>query len=266
MSKSYEAVIEGKKRRVLGFDEAGKNLYLDKGQRYAFERLNFTPPGAPDEPSGDIFGWPLLEAVRLQPWQGDWKWNDENETLCAWVEAQFKAQNKHPDSPEYFKRAVVKATLNGVRASLQGQIRGVVWFKHDDGADGWNTPVLLKSFRALPVNTDAEVAAESSKGKIPRTARSVTRFENDFSIAKILQKNGEDISVTVEQELRNLIKTIINAGGSTPRTQLRTGKGDTWQPEKLLTSKAAISLINAGLLGKRKTGRTVTYWAKEQAE
>ena len=89
-AKSYEATIEGHKRQVTDFDEQG-NLVVADGQRYIFERLNFNPPGQPpDEPAGDILGWPLLEAVRLQQWQGDWKWNDEPITLTKWIESELQ--------------------------------------------------------------------------------------------------------------------------------------------------------------------------------
>ena len=148
-NEPVEPVIEGRKRAVLGFDKPGKILELANGQRYVFERLN--PPGQPPgEPSGDIFGWQLLEAVKLQPCQGDWKWNDEEKLLSKWVDAEFcNAGNRHKNSPEYFKRAVAKAKLNALPPAAQVQVRGVAWFEHDDGAGGWNTPVLLKGFREI---------------------------------------------------------------------------------------------------------------------
>lgn len=93
------------------------------------------------------------------------------------------------------------------------------------------------------------------------------RFENDFSLARIPQPGGEPLPITIEQELQALLKRIIEAGGQIPRTKLREGKADNYQPEKLLRSKAAKALLKAGLLGSHNpSGRTTVYWAKLQSD
>ena len=90
------------------------------------------------------------------------------------------------------------------------------------------------------------------------------RYENDFSVAVIYQRKGEPLRLTIEPELRSLVKRIIAAGGNIPRIELRKDKTDTFQPEKLLRSKTAKSLLKAGLLGCQRTGRTTVFWAKIQ--
>jgi len=98
-----------------------------------------------------------------------------------------------------------------------------------------------------------------------RPAKPVARFENDYSVAMIPKKSGKETPLTIEPELLALIKKIITAGGNLPRTQLRNGKSDTYQPEKLLMSKAAKALIKAKLLGTNKSGRITVFWAKQRA-
>jgi hypothetical protein len=177
--------IEGHKRQVTGFDEQG-NLVLADGKRYTFERLNYKPSGQPpDEPDGDIFGWPLLEAVRLQQWQGDWKWNDEPLTLTKWMESELQNLcDKRGIPPEqrteqikisallrvnpgelhlhYMTRAIVNSRLKHLPDAIREQVNGVAWFGHDDGAGGWNTPILLKSFRLVASNASPKAEAAKS--------------------------------------------------------------------------------------------------------
>ena len=105
-----------------------------------------------------------------------------------------------------------------------------------------------------------------ARPKKARQPKPVARFENDFSVALIPQKNGKEKPITIEPELLALIMKIITAGGNMPRTKLRKGKSDSYQPEKLLMSKAAKSLIKAKLLGTNKTGRATVFWAKQRAE
>jgi hypothetical protein len=104
---------------------------------------------------------------------------------------------------------------------------------------------------------------KTEMAEIRKPAKPVARFENNFSVAMIPQKSGKEEPLTIEQELRDLIEKIIGDGGNMPRTKLRSGKSDTYQPEKLLQSKVAKRLIKAGLLGKSKSGRTTVFWAKE---
>jgi hypothetical protein len=128
--------------------------------------------------------------------------------------------------------------------------------------------VGLENISLQPANPVIE-AAKPAKKKAAKVHRSnpVAKFENDFTIAVIPQKRGKLARLTVEAELRKLIKEIVQAGGSKPRTELRKGKSESWQPEKLLESKTAKALIEAKLLGKdQKSGRTVVYWAREDAK
>jgi hypothetical protein len=92
------------------------------------------------------------------------------------------------------------------------------------------------------------------------------RFERDFSIVVIPQPKGEPLSVAIEPELQSLLKRIIEAGGRIPRTALRKGKSDTFQPEKLLCSQAAKAIMKARLLGRTTKGRTTVFWAKVEAD
>ena len=96
--------------------------------------------------------------------------------------------------------------------------------------------------------------------------RGGARFENDFSLAVIPQRKGEPLRLNIEPELQSLVKRIIAAGGNIPRTKLRQGKTDTFQPEKLLRSQTAQALVKAGLLGSQRNGRTTVFWAKSQAD
>jgi hypothetical protein len=90
-------------------------------------------------------------------------------------------------------------------------------------------------------------------------------FDNDFSVAVFPQGKGEPFYLTVEPELRSLVKHIMEAGGQIPRTELRMNKPVTYQPEKLLRSRTAKAIVAAGLLGYQRRGRTAVFWAKSQA-
>jgi hypothetical protein len=53
--------------------------------------LNFNQPGRPpDEPNGDIFGWPLLEVAKLRRENGDWLLNDERLVLKEWMRLELQ--------------------------------------------------------------------------------------------------------------------------------------------------------------------------------
>ena len=100
------------------------------------------------------------------------------------------------------------------------------------------------------------------------------RFEDDYQIAVIPTKHkGKELNLSLEPELRTLIKEIIVAGGRLSRKEAiqkftnKHGKANSenYQPEKLFRSKIAITLIKAGLLGTDKASRTSVFWAKVQA-
>ena len=159
---SYEAVIKGEKRQVSGFDE-DENLVLADGQRYIFERLNFNAPGQPaEEPDGDIFGWPLLEVAKLQQWQDDWKWNNEQKPLSQYLKAHQQTRSPHYRTTDAFNRAIVNGILKKLPEVVQKTVRAVAWFKLEDGTGGLNTPILLKSFRPLAKNASPKVEAAKS--------------------------------------------------------------------------------------------------------
>lgn len=183
-AKSYEAMIDGQKRQVIGFGEQGY-LVLADGQRYIFEKLNFNPPGQPPhEPAGDIFGFPLLEVVKLQPCGDGWKWNDEEKLLSQWLEAEGqkidteaqKSSNRLQrmnqlafENTLFVTRSLVKSRLKELPTAIQETVRGVAWFKFDDGMDGIGTPIFLKSFRPLPPSAKPEEA----KGEAPNNIVSI---------------------------------------------------------------------------------------------
>jgi hypothetical protein len=146
----------------------------------------------------------------------------------------------------------------------------------------WGDPIWLTKFQPVAKtnqNLDRLEMASADSAKVPvkalkptkhkanktRQPKQVARFEDDFSIAVIPQKGRADVLLTIENELRDLIKKIVAAGGRQPRTKLRSDKLDTYQPEKLLKSKIAKSLTKAGLLGTSKAGRTTVFWAKPHA-
>ena len=108
------------------------------------------------------------------------------------------------------------------------------------------------------------IAAKNKRQKRAqrRSAKPVARFENDFAVAMIPQKNGVETPLTIETELRELIKKIAEAGGRLPLLKLREGKLENYRPDKLLKSQNAQTLLKIGLLGKTRSGRTTTYWVK----
>jgi hypothetical protein len=126
-------------------------------------------------------------------------------------------------------------------------------------------PAGVKIVPAQPANVPAEAVEPTKKRATKaRQPKPVARFEDDFSIAVIPKNDGTEDLLTIEKELRDLITKIVAAGGRQPRTKLRSGKLDTYQPEKLLKSKVAKSLIKARLLGTSKYGRTTVFWAKQR--
>jgi hypothetical protein len=244
---AYETIIEGQKQTVHGFGEHG-GMVLANGQRCTFERL---PGGS----KLDIFAWKLLEVVRLESLGDDLKWNGE-ESLVQWLAVEQKkagAPMKALEDPEFFKRCRTMSEFR--KLENKDTVRAVAWFDYDDGAGGLATPIFLGSFRLL-----ADDVAH-----VPKATKRIARFENDYSIAMIPQEHGSETPMAIEPELRTLIKTIMEAGGNVPRTTLRNGKSDPYQPEKLLLSKVAKALIRNNLLGTTKSGRTTVFWAKQSA-
>lgn len=120
----------------------------------------------------------------------------------------------------------------------------------DEAKAQWQTEALLKKERKPR----------------QRVSKPSSRFNDDFSVAIIVGRTGKNTPLTIEPELRWLIRRIVEGGGFMPRTKLRNGKSDAYQPEKLLASSAARCLITAGLLGTKKSGRTTVFWAKQVAD
>jgi hypothetical protein len=176
----YKANILGTDGEVRGWTK-DRDLILTNGYEYTFERLSFNPPGQPlDEPNVDIFGWLLLEVAKLRCEDGDWFLNDERLPLKKWMQlelqklytkrgmpAQYRTGGAQITAylraepgelpPQYMTREILDLKLRHLPSAIQEQINGVAWFKHDDGADGWNTPILLKSFREIVSGTRLQV-------------------------------------------------------------------------------------------------------------
>ena len=112
----------------------------------------------------------------------------------------------------------------------------------------------------------AEPKAKATKVKAIKKPNLVARFENDFSLAVIPQRKGEPFPIAIEMELQSFLKRIAEAGGRIARTKLCKDKPDGYQPEKLLRSKIAKSLMAADLLGSETTGRTTVFWLKMPVE
>ena len=268
---SYGAVIEGRKRQVTGFDEQ-RNLVLADGQRYVFELLNFNPPGQQrEEPDGDVFGWPLLEAAKLQQWEGSWKWNDEAPLLSQWLEAaRSKAKGVSGwefSELETFKRSLVKSRLNQLPDAIRTTVRGVAWFKHHDGAGGWYKPILLKSFRLLSSNAKPK----PSKTTRARQPKPVARFEDDFSLAIIPKKSENEDILSLGLELQTMVREIVRANGRLAgpkliaKLKVALKRESNIRPDRWFQSPIAVQLREAGLLDKTGLeGRSVVYLAKEK--
>jgi hypothetical protein len=272
MTKPYEATIEGQKCGVNGFSEQG-NLVLADGQHYTFERLNFNPPGqTAGEPAGDIFGWPLLEVIKLRRESGDWFLNDEPLPLQKWMrlesqrlytrrgipaqyrtlQAQIKASwhRAKPGElhPQYITREILDVELRHLPSAVQEQINGVAWFKHDDGADGWNTPILLKSFRPLPPSAKPEEIAQAAASHLKNAGDAVAKQIR--SVNSELRANTEQLA-EVAQPFREMYKDQRLAGAKADA--LRAGIPELvvdvivsfYHKSKLPTTDALVKYLNS---------------------
>ena len=196
-------------------------------------------------------------------------------------------------------------TLDGLPPETRTKIKGVAWFDECfDSIEGETAeickqeeellnryhgggfkvhpkppakeyrPVLLADFWLASSQPAGEGNVKPSRSKTtrPRQPKPVARFENDFAVAVIPIDRGEELNLSLEPELRSLVKGIISAGGRLSRQDaielFRTKHGkamsENYQPEKLLRSKIATKLMDVGLLGTN-TVRTTTFWAKQQA-
>jgi hypothetical protein len=133
-------------------------------------------------------------------------------------------------------------------------------------ADDSSRPPQKRTRDAVQADGINRTKAQPRTMKRRDKPKPAARFENDFSLAVIPQRKGEPLRLTIEPELQSLLKRIIQAGGSIPRTMLRKDKTDTFQPEKLLRSQTAQTLVKTGLLGSQRNGRTTVFWAKSQAD
>jgi hypothetical protein len=188
--------------------------------------------------------------------------------LDFWKRASLPVKEKK--EPEKFSMIFQEFAIN-----LQGLTAYTKAFA------GWSVPIWLTEFHpaakgnldpagmkivpAQPANVPVKTVKPTKyKAAKARKLKLVARFEKEFSVAIISKKDGKEIPLTIEPELQALVKKIVDAGGNLPRTTLRSGKSDTYQPEKLLKSEVAKSLIKAGLLGTNKSGRTTVFWAKQR--
>lgn len=279
----YRAVILGEEHIVKGW--SGENLFTDRGQ---FVFRPFAKNGRSN--------WPpecrLLEVATVQPaGMGEWLLNGHRLSVL-----QFRSSGKRllgvtqdEDLRIYKQEIRAVAWYLAVSGGSQTAELDIVlddWrraeakeaIKPDAGQIlsrlnslffmGWSPPIWLtglESVPAQPVNVQGENIKPSKVKTQIHPPKTIARFENDFTIAVIPRKNGKVSRLTVEEELRKLVKEIVQAGGNKPRTELRRGKSPSWQPDKLLTSKTATELMKVRLLGKEKNGRTVIYSACESA-
>jgi hypothetical protein len=252
----YPAKVFGEVREVAGWDEK-RRLLLSDGTCFDFTplqepifdytckrllevaRFEWKPVETPNDNEDEIEG----ENIRKKT--GKWLLNGCETPEAAWVM-----------SPAQMTILLAIHETGQPSCDEPNAICAIAWFECGDGAGGWNTPIFLRSFRKIVQNCSARrVAAQ----------KPVSRFEQDFKVAVIARRGGGEQAVTVETELRGLIKKIVEAGGRISRIDLRSGKEPTYQPEKLLESKVAKALIRAKLIGNAKgPGRTVVYWVKPQ--
>jgi len=287
MTYPYQAIIEGTPRKIIDVDAEGKYM-LDGGERLELH----SPKALP------IRSRPLKRVAKLRFDGKDWFLDGEDIKIRC-IDAQTGRRAGREGRTEEQTILELMRILKAVPAADGHEITGAAWFDERAGRVEGETvkdceqrkeflanhggcetieplppadrfmPVLLTDFGRIKRRR----AGNGPHVKFPpsgvthkaKAAKSVARFENDFSVAIIPQSNGKEKSVTVEPELQDLIKRVINAGGHLPRTKLRKDKSDTYQPEKFLSSEVAKTLIKAKLLGKNKSGRTTVFWAKLSA-
>lgn len=194
MSTAYIATIEGTPRKVIGW-KAHEVLILEGGTRCAFARLGAkerdclcTLEGngqTVNGPEGEVTRFRLLEVANLRLDSGDWFVNDESLSLQKWLRLEsqrFYSKRgilaQHRDStaivkavlrskkgdfhPHYWTRVFLEKRLKLIANKPQAQlVQAVAWFDHDDGAGGWNTPVLLTEF-CQQINPDGLAAKEAN--------------------------------------------------------------------------------------------------------
>lgn len=146
----YPAIIEGKRRKVIGFDKDG-NLVLAGGRLYEL---------APLARNAEMLCRPLLEVARLRRENGVWIWNESENGFSKWLRVRSLVKLDDTTSEDATFLFLAHA-LKKLESDVQAQVNGVAWFKCDDGAGGWNTPILLKVFRA--VAETGQVAARPPK-------------------------------------------------------------------------------------------------------
>lgn len=276
----YKANIEGKNLEIIGRFEDG-SYRLQRGRKLVFKPLG------PDT----YFAYRLARVSKLAFVGGEWMLDDEN--IKAEIIAAASREREHSKYRSKVETLTeLFETLSAIANADRARIKGVAWFDElSEMIEGESTQSYLeredflneelgmwrakKAHPRPPANRDIPillidfgVVTEKPKAQAmarPTAKKPVARFENDFSVAVIPQKNGKEVPLTIETELQALIQNIVAAGGNMPRTKLRNGKSDTYQPEKLLMSKTAKALKKAKLLGTNRSGRTTIFWAKRRA-
>jgi hypothetical protein len=96
-------------------------------------------------------------------------------TLKDWIDSKSELQNYVNGElhPQYTQRVQLYSWLKKLPSAIQRQVNGVAWFEHDDDAGGWNTPILLKSFRKIEA-TMGEQAVRQLDQKLTSAGK---RFE-----------------------------------------------------------------------------------------
>jgi hypothetical protein len=220
------------------------SIYFRKIEDEAFVRLNTARKQQGFAPIKlDEFAFEVSEEPRLH-FHGR---SEQEAAVARQINFEFFTES-------YARRWSLRKLLAtcGDNEGLRREVRFAAWFEGNDA------PVLLRSFQRRRL--------KAKKPNRPTRVKPISRFEGDFSVAIIVEQYGETTPLTIEPELQHLIRRIIENGGNMPRTKLRKEKSDTYQPEKLLQSTTALRLQCAGLLGKKKSGRTTTFWAKKCTE
>lgn len=239
MSNSYRAVIEGKSRDVIGFNEQGQ-LVLADGQHYIFEPFQ--------KPAFDFMNGKLELVETLIVKMGVWIIGGDLLKNCE------KGKSSNPNTRHIPKRRDLYNFLNGPSSPFPeyaeipsivdvcnpahyrpapGELLppgvgggnrfytdprlavcAVAWFKHDDGADGWNTPVLLKSFRPLPPHVNTKVAAEleETKEKL-RKAEEVAGDTLQEALSKWMRFDPPGMSADTKARIEKAVKIYATADG-----------------------------------------------------
>ncbi len=100
--------------------------------------------------------------------------------------------------PEFFKRRVAKLRLEALPPAIKETVRDIAWFKHDDRKSGEQTPILLKSFRPLPLNASPKSDAARSAPVYFTSIKDAAVYagKTERTILNWKQRNGNSVTAT----------------------------------------------------------------------